>query len=241
MGRRAQGLRPGVAAFGLALAAMAVLGLPRPGLAQAQGPGGDPAGQCAAGAGPSVRAAGPTLCFSGEITRASAERAMALIAADRAISTMVITSEGGEVTVSVRLARAIRARGLTLVVQRQCASSCANFLFTAARRKIVAPRSLVVFHGGIAPAAFGGLFGRGEERELLALTQGFFREIGVDGALTYDQPPLAGSRDGADEWTASPVALARYGVRGIVSMWWPGRAAVIAEGRAQGMNLGVFE
>ncbi|MGL4289089.1 MAG: hypothetical protein ACRCVA_22250, partial [Phreatobacter sp.] len=163
------------------------------------------------------------------------------IAADRAITTMVITSDGGEVTVSVRLARDIRARGLTLVVQRQCASSCANFLFTGARRKIVAPRSLVVFHGGIAPAAFGGLFGRGEERELLALTEGFFREIGVNGALTYDQPPLAGSRDGADEWTASPAALARYGVRGIVSMWWPGRAAVIAEGRAQGMNLGVFE
>uniref|UniRef100_UPI001953676E hypothetical protein n=1 Tax=Serratia marcescens TaxID=615 RepID=UPI001953676E len=86
--------------------------------------------------------------------------------------------------VSVRLARAIRARGLTLVVQRQCVSSCANFLFTGARRKIVAPGSLVVFHGGIAPVAFGGLFGGGEERELLALTEGFFREIGVNGALT---------------------------------------------------------
>ncbi|QCI65830.1 hypothetical protein [Phreatobacter stygius] len=220
-------------------AALAVLGATQ-GPAWAQGA--DPLGQCATSAGVAVRAAGSTLCFSGEITRASAERAMALLAADRSIATMVITSNGGEVTVSLRLARAIRARGLTLVVQRQCVSSCANFLFTAARRKVVAPRSLVVFHGGIAPAAFGGLFGGGgEERELLAQTEGFFREIGVNGAITYDQPPLRGSRDGADEWAASPAALARHGVRGIVSMWWPDRASVIAEGRAQGMNLGILD
>ena len=198
-----------------------------------------PAADCSSAG---VHAAGSTLCFSGELTRASVERSLALLAADRSISTMVVTSNGGEVRVSLRLARAIRARGLTLVVRRQCASSCANFLFTAARRKIVEPRSLVVFHGGIAPPAFGGLFGGGgAEHGLRAETEAFFREIGVNASLTYDQPPLPGSRDGAEEWTASPRALARYGVAGIVSMWWPSAAAVRAEGRAQGMNLGIFE
>lgn len=203
--------------------------------ARAQAPA---AADCSAGG---VYVAGSTLCFSGELTRTSVERALGLLAADRSISTMAVTSDGGEVRVSLRLARAIRARGLTLVVRRQCVSSCANFLFTAARRKVVATRSLVVFHGGIAPPSFGGLFGGGEERGLRAETEAFFREIGVNGALTYDQPPLPGSRDGAEEWTASPRALARYGVTGIVSMWWPSAEAVRAEGRAQRMNLGIFE
>jgi hypothetical protein len=203
-------------------------------------PAGSPAvPSCGATTG--IHVEGATLCFAGIISRASADEAVALIAGQR-LDTMVVTSDGGEVTAALRLARAIRAHGLTLVVKGRCVSSCANFLFTGARRKIVAPQSLVVFHGGIAPPAFGGLFGGGaDERDLRTQTEAFFREIGVNGSLTYDQPPLAGSPDGAEEWTASPRALARYGVGGIVSMWWPSREAVVAAGRAQGMRLGVLD
>ncbi len=104
---------------------------------------------------------------------------------------MVIASDGGEVTAAIRLARAIRARGLLLVVDDRCISSCANFLFPAARTKAVAERALLIFHGGIAPGAFGGLFGGGEERELLALTRAFFSEIGVDGPSPTIRPTAA--------------------------------------------------
>ncbi|MGU9978750.1 hypothetical protein ACJ4V0_01785 [Phreatobacter sp. HK31-P] len=199
---------------------------------------------CEAPSGPGIRISGATLCFSGDIDRDSGARAEALLA-DRSLSAMVVTSDGGEVTAAVRLARAVRARGLLLVVKSHCISSCANFLFPAARTKVVAPNGLVVFHGGIAPGAFGGLFGDGEERELLALTRAFFREIGVDGSITYDPPyrrdPRSGVRSLAEEWTASPVALRRHGMTGIVSMWWPSTEAVIREAASRGMILGVVE
>lgn len=199
---------------------------------------------CGTSSGAGIRIAGSTLCFTGDIDRDSAARAEALLA-DRSLTAMVVTSDGGEVTAAVRLARALRARGLLLVVKSHCISSCANFLFPAARTKAVAPNGLLVFHGGIAPGAFGGLFGDGEERELLALTRAFFREIGVDGSITYDPPyrrdPRSGVRSLAEEWTASPAALRRHGITGIVSLWWPSTEAIIREAASRGMVLGVVE
>jgi len=201
-------------------------------------------GACDGSPGPDIRIAGQTLCFAGDIDRDSAARAGTLLAG-RGLTAVVITSDGGEVTAAVRLARAIRARGLLLVVKDRCISSCANFLFPAARTKAVAPNSLLVFHGGIAPGAFGGLFGEGEERELLSLPRTFFREIGVDGSITYDPPWRRDSRSGArslaEEWTATPAALRRHGVTGIVSMWWPSGEAVLGEAARRGMSLGVVE
>lgn len=191
-----------------------------------------------------IRATGPILCFTGDIDAGTATQALAVLPTP-GLTTMVIASDGGEVTAAIRLARAIRARGLLLVVDDRCISSCANFLFPAARTKAVAERALLVFHGGIAPAAFGGLFGGGEERELLALTRAFFSEIGVDGSITYDPPyrrdPRSGVRDLAEEWTATPAALRRRGMTGIVQMWWPSNDAVLREAARRGMRLGIVE
>lgn len=201
-----------------------------------------PVAACAAGTG--IRVSGSVLCFTGDIDRDSAARAEALMA-DSGLTAFVVNSDGGEVTAALRLARSLRARGLRLIVARRCISSCANFLFPAARTKAVAPNGLVVFHGGIAPGAFGGLFGGGEERDLLARTTAFFREIGVDGSITYDPPyrrdPRSGIRTLAEEWTATPAALRRHGVTGLTSMWWPSNEAVIREGASQGIRLGIVE
>lgn len=227
----------------LVLTALLTIALPMPARAQSAPPDVTAAvTACRAAPGAPIRRAGATLCFSGEIEAASTAQAVALLPG---ASSVVITSEGGEVRAALALARAIRAGGQLLVVERLCMSSCANFLFTAARRKAVAPEGLVVFHGGIAPQAFGGLFGGGEERQLFAQTQGFFREIGVDGAITFDPPyrrdPRSGVRSLADEWTASPEGLARRGVRGIVWMWWPSPEAVIREGARQRLSLGILD
>ena len=108
----------------------------------------EPVRACETRAGAPVRVAGTTLCFSGDIDRDSAGEAIRLLAG-RALTAMVVTSNGGEVTAAVGLARAIRDRGLLLVVQRRCISSCANFLFPAARTKAVAPNALVIFETGI--------------------------------------------------------------------------------------------
>jgi hypothetical protein len=191
-----------------------------------------------------IRVARNALCFTGDIDAATAERAETLMG-DRRLTAMVITSDGGEVTAALRLARALRARSLLLVVKNHCISSCANFLFPAARTKAVAPDSILIFHGGIAPGAFGGLFGDGEERELLSQTRSFFREIGVDGSITWQPPwrrdPRSGVRSLAQEWTATPAALRRHGVTGIVDMWFPSPEAVIRQAATQGMSIGIVD
>lgn len=199
---------------------------------------------CEAAPGAPIRVAGRVLCFAGDIDRGSAARAISLMAG-RDLSAMVVTSDGGEVRAALALARALRVRGLTLVVSRRCISSCANFLFPAARSKAVAPGGLVIFHGGIAPGALGGLLGDPSERELLTETRAFFREIGVNGAITYDPPyrrdPRSGARVLAEQWSASPAALARHGIGGIVFLWWPSADAVIRAGAAQGIPLGILD
>jgi hypothetical protein len=191
-----------------------------------------------------IRVAGSALCFTGDIDAATAARAETLLA-DRSLTAMVVTSDGGEVMAALRLARALRMRGLLLVVKSHCISSCANFLFPAARTKAVAPESLLIFHGGIAPGAFGGLFGDGEERELLSQTRAFFREIGVDGSITYQPPwrrdPRSGVRSLAQEWTATPAALRRHGMTGILAMWFPSPDQVIRQAATQGMSIGIVD
>jgi len=234
--------RPWSIAVAAALA-LAALTAPRPGFAQPTAVA-EAIAACDAAPGDAIRVAGATLCFNADIDRDSAARVEALMTG-RGPSAMVITSDGGEVMAALQLARSIRSRGLLLVVKGHCISSCANFLFPAARSKAVAPNSLVVFHGGIAPGAFGGLFGGGEERELLTETRAFFREIGVDGSISYDPPyrrdPRSGVRWLAEEWTATPAALRRHGMTGIVFMWWPSNDAIIREAASRGMVLGIVE
>jgi hypothetical protein len=61
---------------------------------------------------------------------------------------LVVNSGGGDTTETRKIARLIRERSLDIVVDGICASSCANYLFIAARNKTVLPESLVAFHGG---------------------------------------------------------------------------------------------
>ncbi len=60
---------------------------------------------------------------------------------------LVVNSGGGDVEESLKIAELIHARGLGIVVDGVCASSCANYLFVAAKDKVVLPNSLLSFHG----------------------------------------------------------------------------------------------
>lgn len=72
-----------------------------------------------------------------------------LVAADRrSIHHLLITSQGGSVLAGVRLGEWVRTRGISVVVDQLCMSSCANYVFPAGREKIIRPNSLVVWHGG---------------------------------------------------------------------------------------------
>lgn len=59
---------------------------------------------------------------------------------------LVVDSVGGDVVSAIEIARIVRERNLTLVVDGRCFSACANFIFVAAKHKRVLPGSLVGIH-----------------------------------------------------------------------------------------------
>ncbi|MGG7607652.1 hypothetical protein [Massilia sp. BKSP1R2A-1] len=59
-----------------------------------------------------------------------------------------IRSRGGPVTAGVPLGRWVRERGLDIKVMEYCLSSCANYVFPAARRKVVSNFAVIGYHGG---------------------------------------------------------------------------------------------
>ena len=172
-----------------------------------------------------------TLTYRGAI---DAERNSALFARARDVMSperMVITSGGGSVKAGIALGRWVREQGLTLVVEDYCLSSCANYVFTAATRRIIRPGAAVGWHGNYRHLLETGLWRedaaarmarRGEDRatalgrarasaeELVALEQDFFAEIEVDDYLCWigKMPP----HNVANYYTLSVADMGRFGV-----------------------------
>lgn len=100
-----------------------------------------------------VRRVDDTVCLSGEIDPAAAVRLQAAldeIPPERPI-VLVVRSAGGMVLSGLDMAEALAPRRVTTVVSSICASSCANYLFIAGDRRIIAPDAVLVFHGGMSP------------------------------------------------------------------------------------------
>lgn len=96
---------------------------------------------------------GTTVAFTGYI---DADTVAAFIARHRTktIERIVVESEGGDVREALVLANWIVDRGLDVEVRKMCASSCANYLFAAGRRKIIDDGGLVIWHGSILQKNF---------------------------------------------------------------------------------------
>ena len=98
-------------------------------------------------------AKGATIAFTGYI---DADTVTAFIAKHRAetVERIVVESEGGDVREALVLANWIVDRGLDVEVRKVCASSCANYLFAAGRRKIIEDGGIVIWHGSILQKSF---------------------------------------------------------------------------------------
>lgn len=104
--------------------------------------------------GPATHRVGPDgLCFSGDITAEnSAEFVQVLAGLDPTIPlVVVVTSDGGEINAGMSMGEALVPFTTTVVAQRVCASSCANYLFTAGDRRVIGDNALLLFHGGAHP------------------------------------------------------------------------------------------
>jgi ATP-dependent protease ClpP protease subunit len=88
-----------------------------------------------------------SICFNGQINKASATQAAEMLES-KSVKTLVISSSGGSVHYALDMAEYIQAKKIDIVVNHYCVSSCANYLFLAARYKYVTQGSFVGWHGG---------------------------------------------------------------------------------------------
>ena len=63
------------------------------------------------------------------------------------VTRLLISSDGGEVDAAIKLALWVFENQIDIEVRDYCLSSCANYVFTAAKNKTIHPGAVVAWHG----------------------------------------------------------------------------------------------
>lgn len=84
--------------------------------------------------------------YVGEMTDAGFA-ALERLTRGRKIQTLMVDSAGGEIVTSMDFGDWVANRKVDVVVERLCLSSCANYIFPAARTKLIQPGAVVAWHG----------------------------------------------------------------------------------------------
>ena len=190
-----------------------------------------------------IKTRGSVLCSVAEtINASSAKTFVSLLRANR-IDWIVIASLGGDVSSALDMAEAVYDSRASLVVAGPCLSSCANYVFLAARRKYVIPGGIVAWHGGVPERPKGD---SDPAAPLIERSRAFTAKIGVNPALFERYPKeLDDSPDFIDAvyndkspfWTYSKADLEnRFSVQGIVDYWLPDCAKWKQEVQKIGMS-----
>lgn len=96
------------------------------------------------------------LHYVGPLTADANARAMALFNAQKKKpGTLAIRSPGGDTSDGMELGAWVRQNKLAVKVLELCFSSCANYVFPAAQKKIVSNFAVVGYHGGLSSQSFG--------------------------------------------------------------------------------------
>lgn len=95
-----------------------------------------------------VRVDQQALAIDGSIEASTPDEFRRLLDRNPDTKRIHLRSGGGEVTAAMEIGREIRKRGLNVVVDGQCSSSCANYLFIAGIHKSVVKGGMLLMHGG---------------------------------------------------------------------------------------------
>jgi len=179
------------------------------------------------------------IVYRGEILPEANAQVRELLAGAIGIEWLRITSVGGDVRLGMDLGELVREHGLNVKVVDYCASSCANYVFPAGRRKLLPADSAVVWHGSAIQAGLGDLSTidfsavekqrghalsddeKAEVAEQMGLTayfdgvkrrqEAFYAAIGVDPRVTVFGQDL----DCRCNWTIPVADMARFGITGV--------------------------
>jgi len=98
------------------------------------------------GRGITVERKGDTVIYRGSLTN-DGFKALREASSGQPVTALLIDSAGGEIVVGMDFGAWVFERELDVVVDRACLSSCANYVFTAARNKVIQPGAVVAWHG----------------------------------------------------------------------------------------------
>lgn len=178
-----------------------------------------------------VEVAGDAIVFRGRILRRSVDEFLRVLRAHPEVKRLVITSGGGQVISALDMGEAIHARQLDVDVPVACLSSCANYIFPAARRKRLGHPLAVGWHGNMTHVLYMQLTGEADysdemmqgARWLVRREAAFFPRIGVDGFVCWFAK--IAPYDVANYYTLSPADMARFGITDVEVLPGPAPAS----------------
>jgi len=162
------------------------------------------------------------VCIKGKIQRETAADFFSLVD-KQAPKFIVLESEGGFLSPAIDIGDYLRGKEITAIVNGICASACAQFIFLAARQKVVLPNGGVFFHGGPIPdQKIREMQLTSAQKESLLQEQvrfkNFYASRNISMDLLSNPPEHVQERLSKGEmvfWTWSKKALENFGVTGL--------------------------
>lgn len=91
---------------------------------------------------------GTTVRYVGKINDMNVERLFNVVKG-KTVTELIVSSSGGEINAGMRMGEWVFDNQLDVVVEGVCMSSCANYIFTAGKKKTIKENSIVAWHGNI--------------------------------------------------------------------------------------------
>lgn len=174
---------------------------------------------------------GDTLFYNGIITNEGVEKIRKLVS--NKIKNLSVTSLGGEINSGIDLGKIVYKNRLNVLVEHYCFSSCANYVFSAGKKKILRKSSMLGWHGGAGqqmdlddiPAEFRLQFISYITKTFLRETE-YFHMIGVQQkSTTYGQSEFYKDKyKDYEGWYYSPEVMKELGINNVVlsdGKWQP--------------------
>ena len=176
----------------------------------------------------SVDASSGRARFVGPIDWDSVHRLQSLVKGKK-IRILEVDTRGGNTEAAIALGYWIHQQQVNLEVRRLCLGSCANYWFTAARKKLIQPGAIVAWQGNLhyqllqheqpdqfsPPAKPLSSASLPQLRQQVSLEQLFFQQIGVDERVCWIGK-LA-PYDAAGYFVLPPEDLRRFGIREVLT------------------------
>jgi len=147
---------------------------------------------------------------------------------------IAITSTGGDAEAAMILGNWIFKSGIQINVPFICMSSCANYVFPAAKNKVIGSKALVIWHGSALQKDFRDFMEKYESLErtnedplyvsenalryqslkrIVKAQSEFYARIGVDEAI--DRLGQEPTEYGVAGWSATTAVMEKYGIQGV--------------------------